>query len=219
MKKLLSVLLVAVMAMTLCATAFAENGSSPLDVNTDDVLGETFYGPSGDVQKVIASNLDDMTKADEAAAVAASSAANATAVAVIDVSIQEGQSVTYPLPLTFEMKVAPAEGKQYVVMHQKADGTWEVIPTTVSNSYEYTDENGDKQTATGYFLTCTFNSLSPVMFLLADAPVAPPVDNNTSTTTPAAPVSPKTGSNGVAVAMAAVLMAGVVACTTRKKEL
>lgn len=107
-------------------------------------------------------------------------------VAVQEVKITgDASAVTFPVKVVFQVKgVTPST--KITTLHLKADGTWESVSTVAGNGT----------------VTCTFNSLSPVVFV---------VDGKLSTT------SPSTGQFGYVWAIAAIAV-GVVGTAMMKKR-
>lgn len=208
MKKLSKMLALSMaLALTLGMTAAAAPSVSSTDsAVTNDVLEEQ-------AEKTTAVTADGATVTIEAVEVAVYDAVDAAGktdsvvggnvevkkiLAVVDVQGPAGGAeVTISNP-------AIEAGKKYVLLHQKADGTWEKIdPSKI--------EAGK--------ITATFGSFSPVAIVEIAAKAG---SNNssaaatTTTTTPAA--SPKTGETLPVAGIAALIcLAGVVACAKKVK--
>lgn len=97
-----------------------------------------------------------------------------------------------------------AEGT-YVILHMKADGTWEAIPTTA--------ENGK--------LTATFTSLSPIVVVeVLEKDSDDGDDDDDNVTESGAPASPKTGETlPVAGVMTLICLAGAAVCAKRVRRI
>ncbi len=104
---------------------------------------------------------------------------NVTTVAALDVTVPAAtaEQLAAGVPVTFKV-AGIVEGKTYQVLHQKADGTWEVLASTIANGQ----------------ITAIFHSFSPVLVVeIADQ-------------TAVGATSPKTGETAPVAAAAAVLM-------------
>lgn len=161
MKKKIAALLTAVMVMAMGTTALAAP-SPTTDTNTDNTPATSYADvtiPSGGV--VINGQVSDVVLNITAVTNAQVSAAQAQAVAQIAptakvlkmVDIEWPQGVTGKVQITFAVS-GVTEGQKLAILHQKSDGSWEVItPDKV--------ENGK--------VTATFTSLSPVAIVAYNA--------------------------------------------------
>lgn len=127
----------------------------------------------------------DAKLVEEAKEVAAEKSAKSTVLAVVDITVPEGTGkVTLTLNVT---GVAKADAGKIYLLHEKHDGTWEVI---------HPDKVEDGK------ITATFTSLSPVAICkIAD----------TATTLP------KTGAPVVLPVVALICAAGAVGCAKKVK--
>lgn len=118
--------------------------------------------------------------------------------AVFDIEPSTRDGVT-----TFVFTVEIPSNGFYLFLHQKADGKWEVL-----ESGNYVAGKTD----------IWASSLSPVAMVKMVAPAAP-APTTPSSSGSSAPTSPNTGVDSVIVyAMIAILMSGAVIFATRKKE-
>ena len=167
MKKRIACLLTALVVLSCATPVFA--AQSPASAQPEVKASVT--AADGTVVDVTIKNVDAAVKS-EAVAEAAKVSADADVVSVVDVKLgsamPEGGVV-----LTLAVDGVKA-GDYVVLLHEKADGTWEtIIPYAVMDGA----------------VVAHFTSLSPVAIVklpaVAAAPVAP-----TTPTTPAAPVAP-----------------------------
>lgn len=130
----------------------------------------------------------------------------------VDITVPEGTEVSAAKPFVASFTNSSfVVGKNYVALHMKKDGTWEVLPVAIS----------------GNTATVKFTSLSPVRFFEVvpetekagddddddDSAEVTPV--NPRTGEPAA-ASPKTGETvPVAGMMALICLAGVAVCASK----
>jgi hypothetical protein len=198
MKKLVTLLCAGVMALSMGMVSFAS--ASPSSNNNDsqspsvytptnekgevDTAGkvgvyETVKIPGNENAKVVVVAVNATTKAaavEQAAALGLESAP----FAYVDVNVEgykEGTPVTVPFNL-----VNVVAGESILVLHQKADGTWEtIVPDKV--------EDGK--------VIVSFTSLSPVVFVRGAA-------------APAVAASPKTGD--VVALFAAITLVAALGC-------
>lgn len=192
MKKFMALLCAGVLACSMSLVAFA--AESPSTSTTDNqVVGNSTVeevrvwdtvlvdGKESTGSLSVAAASD--AKVAEAKAAAAQVSSKAAVLEVVDVNFS-GSFSKITIPFNVKNVVA---GQNIVVLHQKADGTWETItPDKV--------ENGK--------VTVTFTSLSPVAFVVADG---------------SAVVSPKTGDVAVPfVALLAVVAVAGAAVAGKK---
>jgi hypothetical protein len=207
MKKFITLLCAVVLAFSMGMVAFASaspssssNESAPANVYTPtnekgeaDTAGkvgvyETVKIPGNENAKVVVAAVSTTVKAAAVEQAAALGYASAP-FAYVDVNV-EGYKAGTPVTVPFNL-VNVVAGDNIVVLHQKADGTWEtIIPDKV--------EDGK--------VTVSFTSLSPVVFVRGT--VAPAV------------ASPKTGSEDFVPFAAIILVAAFgVGAIARKKAI
>lgn len=192
MKKFMALLCAGLVACSMSLVAFA--AESPSTSTTDNqVVGNSTVeevrvwdtvlvdGKESTGSLSVAAASD--AKVAEAKAAAAQVSSKATVLEVVDVNFS-GSFSKITIPFNVKNVVA---GQNIVVLHQKADGTWETItPDKV--------ENGK--------VTVTFSSLSPVAFVVADGKAV---------------VSPKTGDAAVPFVAVIAIVAFAGAAVAGKK--
>ena len=127
--------------------------------------------------------------------------------AAFELNITNGMDISAGVELTFNVpKIELKENEAIYLLHQKKDGTWEVIKPV-----SYADGK----------IVAKFTSLSPVAVIVVKE--TPVVTNSgsgsSSTTTTTAPAeSPKTGETlPVAGIMAVICLAGAVVCSKKAR--
>ena len=185
MKKLVSVLLIAMMVLALSVPAFAADRISPeappasvttpevadaMDANGEKVELEV-SAPELAAGETLESVAEDALKAAEDAGVATE---DVTAAEVFDIAMADGTQPTSDVTVTIVRE--KSSGKVAAVMYQAEDGTWD--------SAKFTD-NGDGT------VTITFEHFCTVVLLVKEASQAPdvPVD-------PDKPAKPDEGGSG-----------------------
>jgi hypothetical protein len=209
MKKLVTLLCAVVLALSMGMVAFAsaspsstsndavsapENVYTPTnekgEVDTAGKVGvyETVKIPGNENAKVVVVAVSTTVKAAAVQQAAALGLASAP-FAYVDVNV-EGYTAGTPVTVPFNL-VNVVAGDSILVLHQKADGTWEtIIPDKV--------EDGK--------VTVSFTSLSPVVFVRGTA--APAV------------ASPKTGAEDIVPFAAIILVAAFgVGAIARKRAI
>lgn len=185
MKKKLACLLTALVVLS-CATPVLAAPSS--EATQPKVEVETPEGVEVEIEAV-----EEEVKAEaetEAAKVAATVSANtkATVLAVVEINLTEGEIPEGGLTLTIKADGIKA-GANIVLLHQKADGTWEtIVPSAVKDGA----------------IVATFTSFSPVAI----------VELVTPATTDTAP---KAGASLVLPLAALVCAAGATVCGRKVK--
>lgn len=195
------------LVMTFSMTAFAEE-NSPADNNTSaesEALAGKVEVPNTVVVDGKEVTVEVSTKAVAAEAVdyvkAAVKAESGEVVGALDVTlnltaeeIAKGATVT--------LKVAGvSDNYEYVVYHQKADGTWEVLDATVL---------GDGT------LSVKLTSLSPLVVVKAGEVDSDDNNDDSADSTDGVVVSPKTGETfPVAGMMLVICLAGAVVCAKK----
>ena len=193
MKKLVSVLLIAMMVLALSVPAFAADRISPeappasvttpevadaMDANGEKVELEV-SAPELAAGETLKSVAEDALKAAEDAGVATE---DVTAAEVFDIAMADGSQPTSDVTVTIVRE--KSSGKVAAVMYQAEDGTWD--------SAKFTD-NGDGT------VTITFEHFCTVVLLVKEASPAPdvPVDPDKpagpSGSGSGKPTSPQTG--------------------------
>ena len=127
----------------------------------------------------------------------------ATVKAAFDLEITNGMDISGGVEITLNVpKIELAANQAIYLLHQKKDGTWEVIKPS-----SYADGK----------IVAKFFSLSPVAVIVVEE--APAADTNTNTDTTTTPAqSPKTGETlPVAGIMAVICLAGAVVCAKRAR--
>lgn len=193
MKKFMALLCAGVLACSMNLVVFAAPSPSTSDTADNEVVGnstvdevrvwdEVLVDGVATTGKVSVAEASEAKEA-EAAAQAKAISAKASVLEVVEVSF-DGSFKKITIPFNVKNVVA---GQNIVVLHQKADGTWETItPDKV--------ENGK--------VTATFTSLSPVAFVAVDG---------------AAVTSPKTAdAYAAAIAMVAVVSLAGAAVAGKK---
>lgn len=125
-----------------------------------------------------------------------------TVVDLKDVYVKGNGTVEFPLTITFKVTGVNANSKAAVLHFNTETNTWEVLDTVVGEGT----------------LTATFNSLSPVVFVV-DKTTASNITGSTSTGS-SSTTSPKTGeANVMAMAggIALLAIAGMAVVTRRKR--
>lgn len=216
MKKFLTLVMVLALTMTMSITAFAA-GSPSTDAQVVDVTDangnkldvEVKVNSLTDTQVAEAAQIaqDESTVVQEAVksgAIADSNYETAGVLASVEVQIDGDTRPTAenPISISFNVNTAKA-GDVIVAAHQKADGTWEYLPTTVADGT----------------VTVKFTSLSPVVFIkLAEKAAAD--EGDSSSDAAAGTTSPKTGINVVYYAelIAMLSLAGAAVCAKRARR-
>ena len=215
MKKRIACLLTALVVLSCATPVFAaQSPSSDVPSCAQPEAEATVTAPDGTVLDVTIKNVDAAVET-AAVAEAAKVSAEADVVAVVDVKLgtamPEGGIV-----LKLDVDGVKA-GDNVVLLHQKADGTWEtILPYTVLDGVVYAH----------------FTSLSPVAIVklpvVASATPAVPTTPVVSTTpvaptTPAAPeaseapTAPKAGASLVLPLASLVCAAGATVCGRKVK--
>ena len=193
MKKLLAIIAAGVMTFAMGITAFAAPSVSSSAANVLVPEGKNAVVKIGDTEsnvKVIFSPVSEAVKEAGLTKIAELAGEKAaTVVGISDITIEldgEYQSVTMPLTAS-----GIKAGDSVYILHQKQDGSWEVIiPDSV--------EDG--------IVTATFTSLSPVIIVKGEIPAD----------TAAGVKSPKTGESTVPFyAVAIICFAGAVYSTKK----
>lgn len=190
MKKKIAVVLTALMVMAMGTTAFA--ATSPTNKTSETTTTEaTAYAnvtvaEGGIVIDGVASTAAPTVKAVTTAQV---EAAQTQAVASVAPTAKVLQMIDVTLPVSFEKAQLTfsvngvTAGQKIAVLHQKHDGSWEVInPDSVGNGT----------------VTATFTSLSPIAFVAYNASA------QTGETTPVSPIIVLICAAGIAVCGAKV---------------
>lgn len=191
MKKLavlLSALLVLSCGTTFFASPSPEAGAPSPEAGTDEVAVEiknaTAVDSTGKEVKVILSAVKEEVKA-EAEAKAEEKSKGSQVLAIVDVKVE---GATGKVTITFEVDGIKAADKGTIyLLHEKANGTWEVI---------HPDKVEDGK------VTATFSSLSPVAIVK--------VAKETTTL-------PKTGAPVALPVLACICAAGAVGCAKKVK--
>ena len=200
MRKLVSVLVIAMMVLTLAAPAYAADGPSPTpppsgpagDVSVDIPTIGDVIGPDGqklDVEVSAPKLAPDETlesvaeEAVKAAEDAGLDIKEATAAEVFNIELKDGGQPDGSVTVTFVRELN--SGDIAAVMYQAEDGTWD--------SAKFTD-NGDGT------VTVTFEHFCTVVLLVKEPTVAPdvkptpkPEGGSTGGSGSSEPTSPKTG--------------------------
>lgn len=206
MKKLSKMLALSMaLALTLGMTVAAAPSVSTADSNvTNEVLKDqaakttavTSDGATVEIAEVDVTVYDAVDAAGKTDSVVGGNVEVKKILAVVDVQGPAGGAeVTICNP-------AIEAGKKYVLLHQKADGTWEKIDATKIEAGK---------------ITATFKSFSPVAIVEVAAKAGS--NNSGAATTAATPAaSPKTGETLPVAGIAALIcLAGVVVCAKKVK--
>ena len=204
MKKRIACLLTALLVLSCTTPVFASQSPAA----SQPEVGGKVTAADGTVLDVTIKNVDEATKA-EAVVEAAKVAGDAEVVSVIDVKL--GSSMPAGgVVLTLSVDGVKA-GDYVVLLHEKADGTWEtIIPYNVMDGA----------------VVAHFTSLSPVAIVKMPAvaytaPVAPatPVAPAApvAPVAPEAPTAPKAGVSLVLPLAALVCAAGATVCGRKVK--
>ena len=184
MKKKIAVVLTALMVMAMGTTAFA--ATSPTTKTSETTTTEATAYANVTVAAGVASTAAPTVKAVTTAQV---EAAQTQAVASVAPTAKVLQMIDVTLPVSFEKAQLTfsvngvTAGQKIAVLHQKHDGSWEVInPDSVGNGT----------------VTATFTSLSPIAFVAYNASA------QTGETTPVLPIIVLICAAGIAVCGAKV---------------
>lgn len=189
MKKKLACLLTALTVLSCAVPVFAAPSSTATQPKVEATT--SVEGVSVAVQQEVAETVRTEAAAEaQKAAAAVSADTKATVLAVVEINLTEGSIPEGGLELTIKAEGVKA-GENIVLLHQKADGTWETItPSSV--------KDGE--------IVAKFTSLSPVAIVKLEAPK-----------TEEAPKAPKAGASLVLPMAALVCAAGAVACGRKAK--
>lgn len=220
-KKLLTLVLSAVLCLGMSVTAFAApsptvstsagvavvNGQN-VSVNVTPGFGSSLSTNQStvvnDLQAQIANKGTEAAYKDLIASKTSAKVSSISATGVVDIQAPAGVDISAGVPITFSANgIKP--GDTIIVLHLKADGTWESISATAGDGV----------------ITGTFTSLSPVVYMKVTlaptntnkvAAASTPADNNTAAT------SPKTqeANMNIVVLLMAVAAAGVIAYGKRR---
>lgn len=200
MKKFLSVLLVAVLALSLSVAAFAAD--SPVEMPAGPDGCEEIWGPEGGKAEVIAPAMPESAMASQAQAdvPAGNKISDMETIGTYEITVPEGTE--FPVEIRFVFAEKLATNEMAFVYHWNGE-VWECVGKAFPGASE---------------ITGTFKSLSPVQIVKGVLNKgAAPVGSSSSASTGA--TSPNTGVDSVIVyAMIAILMSGAVIFATRKKE-
>lgn len=223
MKKLITFALAAVLGLSMSISAFAATSittSVTTDVEADQVVVTDKDGNVITDESIVINVSDLSEKREEAKAALEKSGIKGAITHVVDVTTNDvGQSYLQAggsFRITLLVPGAKS-GDTYKLLHQKADGTWEVLDAAVGNGT----------------VTATFTSLSPVVIVKVSENTTQggntTPDNNTNSgnnTTPGdntnqstnTVASPKTGDYSMfgIFAVMAVCAAGLVVVNRRK---
>ena len=190
MKKKIAVVLTALMVMAMGTTAFAATSPTTKTSETTTTKATAYanvtVAEGGIVIDGVASTAAPTVKAVTTAQV---EAAQTQAVASVAPTAKVLQMIDVTLPVSFEKAQLTfsvngvTAGQKIAVLHQKHDGSWEVInPDSVGNGT----------------VTATFTSLSPIAFVAYNASA------QTGETTPVSPIIVLICAAGIAVCGAKV---------------
>ena len=187
MKKKIAVVLTALMVMAMGTTAFAATSpTTKTSETTTTAYANVTVAADGIVIDGVASTAAPTVKAVTTAQV---EAAQTQAVASVAPTAKVLQMIDVTLPVSFEKAQLTfsvngvTAGQKIAVLHQKHDGSWEVInPDSVGNGT----------------VTATFTSLSPIAFVAYNASA------QTGETTPVLPIIVLICAAGIAVCGAKV---------------
>ena len=189
MKKRIACLLTALMVLSMGTTVFASPSKGS---EAPKVEAETSAGVKAEIGEVNASvKTEAETKAAEAAK-AVDADAKATVLTVVDISLPEGTVIDPEKGVDITIKAEGVKaGDNIILLHQKADGTWETItPSSVKDGV----------------IVANFKSLSPVAIVKVEAPA-----------TTADGTAPKAGVVTVLPFAALVCAAGAAGCARKVK--
>ena len=218
MKKRIACLLTALVVLSCATPVFAAQTTGAVSPGSaQPEIEASVTAADGTVLNVTIKNVDEAVK-NEAVAEAAKVAADADVVSVVDVKLGSAMPAG-GVVLTLNVDGVKA-GDYVVLLHEKADGTWEtIIPYAVMDGA----------------VVAHFTSLSPVAIVKLPAaaytaPVAPttpaapaaPVAPEAPTTpaapvAPEAPTAPKAGASLVLPLAALVCAAGATVCGRKVK--
>ena len=186
MKKKIAVVLTALMVMAMGTTVFAATSPTTKTSETTTAYANVTVAAGGIVIDGVASTATPTVKAVTTAQV---EAAQTQAVASVAPTAKVLQMIDVTLPVSFEKAQLTfsvngvTAGQKIAVLHQKHDGSWEVInPDSVGNGT----------------VTATFTSLSPIAFVAYNASA------QTGETTPVLPIIVLICAAGIAVCGAKV---------------
>ena len=219
MKKFMKIMAMA-MAMTL---VFGMTVSAAESVTTEDSQAQTAFDAVGELTataedgtslNITADKLSDEQYAAAEAAVKDAPIANVTQrsiVAALDVTVSgvTEEQLSQGVTVTFAVPAVKASG-HYVVLHQKADGTWEQLAAIVTQD--------------GY-VSATFTSFSPVVVMevvrtdTSNDNGGSDSSNDAAAAPAEAAVSPKTGEMLPAAGiMAVICLAGASFCAVKVRK-
>lgn len=194
MKKRIACLLSALVVLS-CATPVLAAPSA--EATQPEVKVETSVeGVEVEVEQTVAESVktEAATEAVKAAA-AVSADTKATVLAVVEINLTEGDIPEGGLTLTIKADGIKA-GDNIVLLHKKADGTWEtIVPSSVKDGA----------------VVATFTSLSPVAIVQLETPAT-----TAGTETPAG-TAPKAGASLVLPVAALICAAGATVCGRKVK--
>ncbi len=198
LKKLVALITAGTLCLGMSMTAFASDLSREAVKPTG---ATTSNGTKLEVEALTQENLDqvqkDVTKIlEDSGRGVLPEGAKAEVVVAADISLPEGMTIPKE-GLQIEVQMTSEQiskhdvkvGDKFYILHQKADGTWEVL-----NGYGTVDKDGK--------IIATVYGLSPIAFVkitsaggkaitLVNDPQAP--ENKPKAVTPVKPTSPKTG--------------------------
>lgn len=203
MKKFLGIFTAVVMSVAMTVTAFAAPSVTVTGTVTEvsaatDANGNAVTVTIADVPAALQAAVAEVrTTATLQTVLGSDFTADMAVVDVKEITVPEG--TTFPATLTFNVPGVTANSKGSLLHYNTTTNAWEKIATTFGNG-----------TMTG-----TFNSLSPVAFVVDKTTASTTAAGTTSTT------SPKTGEMNVmmmAGAVALLAVAGMAVTYKKRKE-